>query len=160
MPLTETLLKNSAAEEPNREYFARGVVIKKRKIASSSGHENMTVKLIMCKSWDAVCYAEADEVFVDLLFSFLTIPLSNILKEMHSNCIPFKGCALHLHESAQRLDAAKNLMSDEIKELLLCPKIAPHFRIKKQLLDIEEDVTKQYYYGADKKHGPILVTDE
>ncbi|CAN6696081.1 unnamed protein product [Malus baccata var. baccata] len=91
---------------------------------------------------------EAQEDFVNLLCSFLTLPLGFILKKMRN--VSWKGCLDQLYKSVEDLDE-QYLMSNYHKELLVNPKLAPGYRYEKTLLGIEET----FFYYVDKK----LTTD-
>jgi hypothetical protein len=103
-----------------------------------------SVRLVVCKSKKVVCYAEASKDFVDLLFSFLTIPLGYLMNEKHGG--QSKGCIHHLYDSVIDLDATKYLKSNDIKEILLNPEIAPGSGYKNQPLGVKEAVDNQQYY--------------
>ncbi|XP_031286214.1 uncharacterized protein LOC116144925 [Pistacia vera] len=148
-PLTETLLKNSLANELGKEDFHQGGYVKSRmEEPASNVNKKIHVKLITSKSWKMVCYAEAGEDFVDLLFSFLTVPLGHVVKEMHSSIS--KGCINHLYNSVHELDAEKYLKSNEHKAMLVNPKLAPGFSYENNPLGIEEDIHPPYYYAQKK----------
>ncbi|KAK4856012.1 hypothetical protein QYF36_013261 [Acer negundo] len=91
---------------------------------------------------------EASEDFVDLLFSFLTVPLGYIVKKM---CNAFGGCISHLYKSVEKLDTEQFLKSCKHKEMLLSPKLAPDFSY--ETLSIEEDRHPPYYYESQIIHG-------
>lgn len=99
--------------------------------------ENISVKLIVSKSKDMVCYAEVQEDFVNLLFSLLTLPLGFILKQM-LDC-PWKGCIDQLYSGVLDFDE-KFFKSNHHKELLSSPKLLPGFGYENKLLGIEEAV--------------------
>ncbi|PQQ11691.1 hypothetical protein Pyn_33435 [Prunus yedoensis var. nudiflora] len=82
-----------------------------------------------------VCYAEAGEEFVNLLFSFLTLPLGFIVKQMHDNSM--KGCIDQLYKSVHDLDE-QCLKSNNHKKMLVSPKLLPGFGYKNHPLGIEE----------------------
>ncbi|KAK3184631.1 hypothetical protein Dsin_031917 [Dipteronia sinensis] len=85
MPLTETLLKHNPVPEFGRVDFDQGSYEKSRmKNPASNVNGKIRVKLVVSKSKNMVCFAEASEDFVNLLFSFLTVLLGFIVKEMHS----------------------------------------------------------------------------
>ncbi|XP_050237827.1 uncharacterized protein LOC126687332 isoform X2 [Mercurialis annua] len=113
------------------------------------------IRLMLCKSKRIVCYAEAGKDFVDLLFSFLALPLGYIAKEARGT--PSKGCINHLYESVEDLDVEKYFKSHYHKEILLTPKIAPGFVYENQLLEVEEAraVDHYYYLGGYKIHAGI-----
>lgn len=77
--------------------------------------KKVKARIFVCKSSNKVLYAEAEEGFVNLLFSFLTIPLGTIVKLLsRSSSI---GCLDNLYKSVE------NLIPD-CKYFKLHPKLA------------------------------------
>lgn len=118
--------------------------------------EEIYVKLTVSKSRKIVCFAEAGEKFVNLLFSFLTIPLGFILKQMQNSS--WKGCIDQLYKSVQDLGDEQCLNSND----LLNPRIFPGFSYENHLLGIEEGSEASYYYAYCRPNGveDVLVTDK
>ncbi|XP_050237701.1 uncharacterized protein LOC126687253 [Mercurialis annua] len=143
-PLTETLLKPKEIPELSKEASNQQTFSLKTKSGeyTSKGKDKILVKLMLSKSNKKVCFAEVGEDFVDLLFSFLTVPLGYILKEM--NGAASNGCIHHLYNSIECLDVEKYFKSNDHKEILLSPKIAPNLGYANQLLRVEEAVTSVY----------------
>ncbi|KAJ0084435.1 hypothetical protein Patl1_31196 [Pistacia atlantica] len=156
-PLTETFLKHNPTPELDQKYFDMGNYIKSGmgEPASDVRGKTFMIKLTVSKSKKMVCYAETSEAFVDLLFSFLTVPLGYAVKEMHTGT--WKGCVNHLYNSIHELDAEQFLKSNEHKAMLLSPKLAPNFGYENHPLGIEEDKHPQYYYVFS---GSKLISDE
>ncbi|KAJ0020988.1 hypothetical protein Pint_32626 [Pistacia integerrima] len=152
-PLTGTFLKHSPTPELDQKYFDISKSGREESATDVSGKTFM-IKLVVSKSKKMVYYAETSEAFVNLLFSFLTVPLGYALK-MHSGT--WKGCINHLYNSIHELDADQFLKSNKHKEMLLSPKLAPNFGYENHPLGIEEDKHPPYYYiyGEDK-----LISDE
>ncbi|XVF68901.1 hypothetical protein PTKIN_Ptkin11bG0038300 [Pterospermum kingtungense] len=114
-PLTEALLEqyDSALSLNIVEAFEQLSFrnVKTEEVAANNEDGKIQVKLMVSKSKNMVCYAEANEKFVDLLFSFLTVPLGFIAKEMQEGSS--KACITHLYDSIQDLDARQCLVSRE-----------------------------------------------
>ncbi|KAK4855663.1 hypothetical protein QYF36_009543 [Acer negundo] len=142
-PLTKTLLEQNPEPELVKADFCCGRYTKSRMTPASNTCEGICLMLTISKSKNIVCYAEASEDFVDLLFSFLTVPFGYIMKEM---CNTFGGCISHLYKSVEKLDAEQFLKSCKHKEMLLSPKLAPDFSYENHPLSIEEDIHPPYYY--------------
>ncbi|WRX32462.1 Protein of unknown function DUF674 - like 9 [Theobroma cacao] len=144
-PLTEALLEYNPVLGLNNMEDVEQVSFRKLKGEETASNEDgkIYVKLMVSKSKNMVCYAEASENFVDLLFSFLTIPLGFLVKEMKEGSS--KGCINHLYDSIQDLDAKQYLVSKETTAMLVSPKLAPGFRYDAQPLDIEEYMHQPYY---------------
>ncbi|KAL5580849.1 hypothetical protein UlMin_013291 [Ulmus minor] len=139
-PLSETFLKCKPARE-----FIYPILFPERSIDQSQRVEDLkinqdkivTLKLMISKSKKMVCYAEADKDFVNLLFSFLTVPLGHVVKQIQNGC--FNGCVNHLYKSVQYLDEQcfKNKRS---ANLVLRPSLAPGCWYRNDLLGIEKSV--------------------
>jgi hypothetical protein len=144
-PLTEVLLARKEVPELRNEDSLQRISLMHEILEHQSERNGETsVRLVVCKSKKVVCYAEASKDFVDLLFSFLTIPLGYLMNEKHGG--QSKGCIHHLYDSVIDLDATKYLKSNDIKEILLNPKIAPGSGYKNQPLGVKEAVDNQQYY--------------
>ncbi|KAL7169681.1 hypothetical protein ACSBR2_034666 [Camellia fascicularis] len=123
---------------------------------------SMVVKIIVRKSDGKALCAEAKEDFVDLLFSFLTIPLANVV-----NCLggdSSLGCIDNLYKSVKGLDdkwfvtCSKSQSTgyprtQSLKGLLLNPGLASKFSCSGQHFQLEERTPRSYYlhirFGSD-----------
>ncbi|KDP46574.1 hypothetical protein JCGZ_08546 [Jatropha curcas] len=148
-PLTETFLRPKELPDFSKKTFQASSIIKHQLIRENARKENVniSVRLVLSKSKKRMCYAEVGEDFVDLLFSFLTFPLGFIIKKM--NGAPSKGCINHLYNCIKDFDSENYFKSNDHKEILLSPKVAPDFGYEKQLLGGEEASHQQYYYVFD-----------
>ncbi|XP_020268530.1 uncharacterized protein LOC109843946 isoform X2 [Asparagus officinalis] len=116
-------------------------------VPKCEGHENsdceeMKVKLLRTKYTGRFVYMECDEKVVELLFSFLILPVGAVIKFLGENSS--MGCFDNLYESIETLCSRENvcIKSDEHKAMLLSPKLAPFFAAKMQILKIEETVSR------------------
>ena len=157
-PLTEVLLKNNPVPELSEKGFEQGSFRRHKLEATSNQNGKIVLKLMISKSKQMVCYAEAGEDFVDLLFSFLAVPLGFIVKQMQGG--NSKGCINHLYDSVQGLDAEQYLKSPEKKAILLSPKLAPGFSYENQLLGVEEDTHPAYYFYSRSGWDTMLASDK
>ncbi|KAA8545470.1 hypothetical protein F0562_020254 [Nyssa sinensis] len=103
---------------------------------NSSDDRQISLKLVIDKPNNRVLYAEAGEDFVDLLFSFLTIPLAYFFKKFPE--LPFKGSLRNLYDNIQDLGDSWFFKSKEMKETLVNPKLAPGLAQHNQLIDLDE----------------------
>ncbi|KAK1588421.1 hypothetical protein Q3G72_023133 [Acer saccharum] len=159
MPLTETLLKHNPVPELGRVDFDQGNYVKSRmKKPASNVNGKFLVKLVVSKSKNMACFAEASEDFVNLLFSFLTVPLGCIVKEMHSGTS--KGCITRLYNSVKELDAKQYLKSSKHKEMLLSPKLAPNFSYENHPLGVKENKHPLYYHAENRRGYKCVTTDK
>ena len=135
-PLTKIFLKQEPVPEPSNININGRIHVKIQNVGDNTNEEdNISIKLVVSKSRETVCYAEAGDDFVSLLFSFLTLPLGSILKKM-GNSSSLKGCTDQLYISVQDLEE-QYLKSNYHKELLVDPKLVPGFCYP-NLLGIEE----------------------
>ncbi|CAH1447676.1 unnamed protein product [Lactuca virosa] len=95
-----------------------------------------TVKLLVQKSKKVLC-AQVENHFVELLFSFLTIPLGayeHLTKDMSSSPVGISN----LYKSISSLGVRKYLKSEDVKTILLCSKVAVNYYCVTDLLPIYE----------------------
>ncbi|XP_077225396.1 uncharacterized protein LOC143858597 [Tasmannia lanceolata] len=102
---------------------------------TGSGEKKMKVKLLLNKSNDKVLYAEAGEDFIDLLFSFLTLPVGSVVKSL-GKCSSLE-CVNNLYKSVEDL-STDGLINCIDTAKLINPKLASHFSCESNLLQIEE----------------------
>ena len=146
--MTETLLKPTAVPELNSVVLRQCRSAKsqiKNEMMSEKKSMHMKLKLFVSKSKKMVCYAEAKKDFVNLLFSFLTVPLGHVVKQVYDYDGSLKGCLDHLYKSLQELDE-QCFKSNEHKEMLVAPRVCPGFSYENDLLGIHEASHPQFYY--------------
>ena len=152
-PMTDTFLSN---KEPHR--ISRGTrkqartstIIKKNNTGNLTPIEPLSrpnhlenrfrkvkVKLLINKSNRRVLCLEAKEDFMNLVLSFLTLPLGSIIRLLrgHSSL----GCVDNLYKSVGSSEMKDFFNSTRSKELLLNPKLPLHFTLDEQLPIKEED---------------------
>ena len=94
----------------------------------------MVVKIQIRKSNGKILFAEAEEEFVDFLFSFLTFPLGGVLHMLEG--FSSISCIDRLYRSMNELSSYRYLSSQELKEKLASPLCAPQFNLSNQILPI------------------------
>ncbi|RXH84726.1 hypothetical protein DVH24_033010 [Malus domestica] len=97
--------------------------------------QKIPIKLIVSKSKTKVCYAEAGVDFVNLIFSFLTLPLGFIVKQMQNNSM--KGSNDRLYRGVRDLDE-QYLKSYLHKKMFPSPELPPKYGYQNHPLGIEE----------------------
>lgn len=160
-PLTRILLKHEPEPKLSTEIVNQGICFEPTMTGDlvNEDEEKISVKIMISKSKKIVCYAEAGGDFVNLLFSFLTLPLGFILKQMQDSS--WKGCIDQLYKSVQDLDE-QYLKSTDHKNILMSPKLFPGFSYKNHLLGTEEGSEASYYYAYCRPNGieDMLLTDK
>ncbi|KAI3679632.1 hypothetical protein L2E82_51172 [Cichorium intybus] len=117
-PLTNLVLGGS---KPCSSCVTNSILSNSAFISSNSG-KNQTVTLIVQKSKKKLLCAEAEDLFVELLFSFLTIPLGSFFCLTKDDSTPL--ALTNLYNSISCLGERKYLRSEDVKNMLLCPKVA------------------------------------
>ncbi|XP_021815960.1 uncharacterized protein LOC110758406 [Prunus avium] len=148
-PLSETILKHNPVPNPNLSLLNLDKLILTRieslllgDMMDAEEEEKIVVKLTISVSKNIVCDAEAGQDFVNLLFSFLAVPLGFILKHMWD--ASFKGCIDELHKCVKDLDE-QHLKSNYHREILLSPKIYPASNALTLPLKLKHDKSTQGY---------------
>ncbi|KAM0999332.1 hypothetical protein FF1_006046 [Malus domestica] len=136
-PLSDTLLKDKTVPNVSIEYLDEEKHIESQKVEDKMYKEEqkIPIKLIVSKSKTKVCYAEAGVDFVNLIFSFLTLPLGFIVKQMQNNSM--KGSNDRLYRGVRDLDE-QYLKSYLHKKMFLSPELPPKYGYQNHPLGIEE----------------------
>jgi len=115
----------------------------------------VSLKLLVNKDTNKVLFAEARKDFVDVLFSFLTLPLGTIarLVEKKSNMGPVTvGCLNRLYQSVRDLDK-ECLTTDTMKEMLLEPNNSSEKYCKTLKLNIDDTTKPTTFFLCTKFNG-------
>jgi hypothetical protein len=105
------------------------------------------LKLLINEESNKVVFAEAGKDFVDILCSFLTLPLGTIAKlsQKDSNMGPVTvGCLNSLYQSVVDLNKGY-LWTDSIKEMLLQPKNSSEDYCSSIKLNIDDTQPTKYF---------------
>jgi hypothetical protein len=110
--------------------------------------DKISLKVMVDKKRDEVIYAEAGKDFVDVLLSFLTLPLGTIArlvaKESNIEAVKF-GSINSLYKSVKDLDQ-KYLWNQTCKEMLLNPRNSMEGYCRKLRLNIDDTEPLKYFY--------------
>lgn len=108
--------------------------------------DKVSLRVLVDKERNRVLYAEAGKDFVDVLFSFLTLPLGTIArlmsKDSNIEAVRF-GSISSLYQSVSKLDQ-QYLWSHTCKEMLLNPRNSMEDYCQKLKLNID-DTPVQYF---------------
>ncbi|KAJ9701516.1 hypothetical protein PVL29_006742 [Vitis rotundifolia] len=142
-PMTDTFLSN----EVNTENAAPFEPLS-RPNHLENRFRKMKVKLLINESSRRVLCLEAKEDFMNLVLSFLTLPLGSIIRLLrgHSSL----GSVDNLYKSVGSSKMEDFFNSTKSKDLLLNPKLPLHFSLNEQLPLKEEDpITHESHRCAD-----------
>jgi hypothetical protein len=113
---------------------------------TTKSDDEVTLKVMVDRERNKVLYADAEKDFVEVLLSFLTLPLGTIARlvaaESSIEAMKF-GSISSLYQSVQDLDG-KYLWSQECKEMLLKPRNSMEGSCWKLKLNID-DTPIQYF---------------
>ncbi|KAK2360843.1 hypothetical protein QL285_086064 [Trifolium repens] len=123
--------------------------------STTETEEHVSLKLVLNEKGNKVLFAEAGNDFVDVLFSFLTMPLGTIarLVEKESTIGPVSvGCLNTLYKSVADLDQSC-FSTDTIKQMLLQPINSAEDYCSTLKLNIDDTPPTKYFlcaqYGND-----------
>nr|KAJ0188372.1 hypothetical protein LSAT_V11C900469100 [Lactuca sativa] len=119
--------------------------------------QTQTMKLLVQKSTKKVLCAQVENHFVELLFSFLTIPLGayeRLTKDNNSSSVGISN----LYKSISSLGDGKYLKSEDVKNMLLRPKLAPNYLRVTNFLPIYEVDTRPGRFL--KEQATFIVSDD
>lgn len=110
----------------------------------------MNLRLLINQKTGKILYAEAGKDFVDLLFSFLTLPTGSVIKLLSQLNRSEKrvGCLTNLYSSVEKL---QNTFMDTDKSHLLDPKLMS--TLPNGILRIQSAPTVYYVCGSQTNRG-------
>jgi hypothetical protein len=119
--------------------------------ASDEQGDQVRIKVLVDKEKSKVLFAEAAKDFVDVLFSFLTLPLGTIARlvaaESNIEAVKF-GSISSLYQSVANLDE-QCLWNQTCKEMLLRPRNSMDGYCRKLKLNIDETECLPYFFCED-----------
>nr|XP_051219162.1 uncharacterized protein LOC127336392 [Lolium perenne] len=115
------------------------------------------VKLFIDKVNKKVLFAESDKDFVDILFSFLTLPLGTIVRRLGKQSQ--LGCLDELYKSVESL-SEDHFQTKACKSMLLRPVNAAAFQCDRLKVQIDDENSRRFYVCCAsncKKMTPVKV---
>ncbi|PQQ06510.1 uncharacterized protein Pyn_06528 [Prunus yedoensis var. nudiflora] len=78
----------------------------------------MNLKAMVDKGSNKIIFVESDKDFIDVLLSFLTIPMGTIVRRASKHSVPLAiGCMNYLYTSID----VQDFQTKACREMLLCP---------------------------------------
>jgi hypothetical protein len=105
----------------------------------------VAVKLFIDEEKKKVLFAESDKDFVDILFSFLTLPLGTIVRRLGKQSQI--GCLDELYKSVESL-SEDHFQTKACKTMLLSPVNAAAFHCDRLKVHIDDDNSRNFYFCA------------
>ncbi|XP_045086190.1 uncharacterized protein [Aegilops tauschii subsp. strangulata] len=113
----------------------------------SNGGQTVSVKLFIDKEKKRVLFAESDKDFVDILFSFLTLPLGAIVRLFKKQAQ--MGCLDELYKSVDAL-GAEHFQTTVCKTMLLSPVNAAAFHCDRLKVKVDDANRRVFYVSTSK----------
>ncbi|KAI5010184.1 hypothetical protein ZWY2020_012321 [Hordeum vulgare] len=120
---------------------------------SSDGGPTVAVKLFIDKEKRRVLFAESDKEFVDVLFSFLTMPLGRIVRLFDKQSQV--GCLDELYKSVESLGEG-HFRAKACKSMLLAPLNAAASHCRRLQVKVD-DSNPMYMYSCKKERCAYLT---
>ncbi|KAJ4973282.1 hypothetical protein NE237_006456 [Protea cynaroides] len=116
---------------------------------ASQGSQNISLKLLIDKEHNKVVMAETNSDFVDILCSFLTMPMGTIVRLISKQPQPATiGSMTTLYKEMEKLEG-QFLQNLAFKHLLLHPKNPCEDDCRKLKLNLDDRNPSKYYICAD-----------
>lgn len=93
---------------------------------STDNSKKMAIKVYVQKSTNRILLARCSEDFVDFLFSCLTIPLGKVISLLTKNQESTLSIE-NMHQSVLELNVHEYLRSQQVKDMLLNPKLFMYY---------------------------------
>lgn len=111
--------------------------------------DKIRLKALVDKESNRVIFIESPNDFVDVLFSFLTIPMGIIARLARKHSIPSGiGCMINLYESVENLDL-QYFPTKECKVMLLSPRNGAETVMRNLKVKIGGSGSTRYYKCCD-----------
>lgn len=114
---------------------------------------NISLKALVDKPSNKVIFIEADNDFIDVLFSFMTIPMGKVVKLARDNSMPLKiGCMNKLYESVEKIDV-QVFRYTACRDMFLLPRSAADVHCKNLKLKIDNAPTQYFKCSSNSTHS-------
>ncbi|XP_031286340.1 uncharacterized protein LOC116145029 [Pistacia vera] len=115
----------------------------------------ISLKALVDKESKKVIFAESNEEFIDVLFSFLTMPMGTIIRLIRNRPPTMGiGCMNNLYECIENLDV-QLFRTEACKKMLLYPRNAAADQCRRLKLNVDETEPLRYFLG-EGGHCPHL----
>ncbi|CAM0903047.1 unnamed protein product [Alopecurus aequalis] len=116
---------------------------------SSDGESAVAVKLFIDKEKKRVLFAESDQEFVNVLFSFLALPLGAIVRLLGKQSQV--GCLDELYKSVENL-SEDHFQTKPCKTMLLYPRGAAGVQLERLKVEVD-DIYQTYFFACSRHMG-------
>lgn len=110
----------------------------------ADGFKKITVSVLVQKSNNKILLAHSSEDFINMLFSFLSVPLGRVIGLLSKNDGPALSVE-NIYQSVSELSAGEYFISQQVKDKLLNPHLAMIYRSSNQLFPLNEELMPKFY---------------
>lgn len=121
--------------------------------------KRISLKLLVDKVNNRVIFAEANSDFVDVLFSFLTLPVGTVIGLLSRQSQQLElGCMYNLYKSVENMDE-EHFWGDTCKTMLLNTRNSSADLCEKLKVNIDNTEPREYYWcpKLNYSHVPVGV---
>ncbi|KAJ6853675.1 uncharacterized protein M6B38_113625 [Iris pallida] len=145
IPVTDLYFHhNDRTDDETRDVGSRKAAQVKTESKQETNTEGISIKLLINKHTNKILCAEVDDDFLNILFTFLTLPLGSLIKILNKNT--GTGCVDNLYRSAEDL-SFEYFESEQSKSILMSPKLGPFLGCFNNILKLDE-ITPRSESGA------------
>lgn len=112
----------------------------------SDGAKQIKVKVYVQKSTNKILLAHCSEDFIDFLFSLLTVPSGKLISLLTTD---LESLSIeNIHQSVLELNVGECLKSQQLKDMLLYPKLLSHYFCTNHVFPLEETNSNKFLKQA------------
>lgn len=107
--------------------------------------QSLSLKIIVEKRKNQVVFVESNKDFIDVLFSFMTIPIGTIARYTREHLLGGEiGCLNNLYESIENFDV-EYVQSQKCRDIMLHPRSAAEIYCQNLKQNLTESHSNKYY---------------
>ncbi|XP_048420664.1 uncharacterized protein LOC125468015 [Pyrus x bretschneideri] len=112
---------------------------------ANTSADTISLKALVDKERNQIMFIESENDFIDVVLSFLTIPMGTIVRLAPKQSVPLEiGCMKNLYASVENMDV-KHFWSKACRDMLLCPPNGAEVHCKNLKLKIDSGQPTQYF---------------
>ncbi|KAM0999324.1 hypothetical protein ACFX13_006203 [Malus domestica] len=112
---------------------------------ANTSANTISLKGLVDKERNRIMFIESENDFIDVVLSFLTIPMGTIIRLAPNQSVPLEiGCMKNLYASVENMDV-KHFWSKACRDMLLCPPNGAEVHCKNLKLKIDRGQPTQYF---------------
>ncbi|CAN6556564.1 unnamed protein product [Malus baccata var. baccata] len=112
---------------------------------ANTSADTISLKALVDKERNQIMFIESENDFIDVVLSFLTIPMGTIIRLAPNQSVPLEiGCMKNLYASVENMDV-KHFWSKACRDILLCPPNGAEVHCKNLKLKIDRGQPTQYF---------------